>query len=627
MSTTSLTTKYRPQRFGEVAGQEAVKRILSRAAAEDRVAPAYLFSGTRGVGKTTLARVFAKALNCERGPAAEPCNECLQCRQITAGISPDVVEIDAATHGGVDEARRLKEDVGYSPLQSRYKVFIIDEAHMLSKAAFNALLKTLEEPPGRVTFILATTEPHKFPATIVSRCQHYLFKRMTQTELEAHLRGILDREGVMFEPGAVSLIARRGAGSVRDSMSLLGQVLALGGQGLTEADARGVLGLAGQDVFFGLITAMAGQDCAGVLGIVREVLEKGLDIGFFLRELAGSWRTMFLLRQTGAQGAALAEITQEEAGRWLEAAGRFDLAHIHACWQMTLEGQRRVMTSLEPALALELMLLNLTYLPSLVPLDRMGRTSTGLSGSGGGGGAGPSGGRPLPAHAPRGGGAGSSGPRRSGPQEATAQTAPRSSGRFSRDAGDEPRPDTGEQPEPAAPDEPGAAVSAGYADEAGQSSPQAYAAGVGVSDGEEPEPADESYVPEPGPSVAPREPATWEGFLVHYEKARKQGSGIIPGLRQAGGRFDSGLGPAGTLVVACGNEFNREQLKSPDALRKLSRLAAEYFGAGAAVSVVEQNGQVRPGNGELKSYVLDRPEVRRAMAEFGAELIDIKPRG
>ena len=192
MSTTSLTRKYRPQRFAEVAGQDAVKRILSRAAGEDRVAPAYLFSGTRGVGKTTLARIFAKALNCETAPTAEPCNVCAQCRQITSGISPDVIEIDAATHGGVDEARRLKEDVGYAPLQSRYKVFIIDEAHMLSKAAFNALLKTLEEPPGRVTFVLATTEPHKFPATIISRCQHFIFKRMTQAELKAARKRLRD---------------------------------------------------------------------------------------------------------------------------------------------------------------------------------------------------------------------------------------------------------------------------------------------------------------------------------------------------------------------------------------------------------------------------------------------------
>jgi len=646
MSTTSLTTKYRPQRFGEVAGQESVKRILSRAAAEDRVAPAYLFSGTRGVGKTTLARVFAKALNCERGPAAEPCNECLQCRQITAGISPDVVEIDAATHGGVDEARRLKEDVGYSPLQSRYKVFIIDEAHMLSKAAFNALLKTLEEPPGRVTFILATTEPHKFPATIVSRCQHYLFKRMTQAELESHLRGILDREGLAYEASAVSLIARRGAGSVRDSMSLLGQVLALGGEGLTEADARGVLGLAGQDVFFGLVEAMAGTDCAGVLCILREVLGKGLDIGFFLRELAGAWRTMFLLRQTGLSGAPLVEMTEDEAGRWLEAANRFGLTHIHACWQMTLEGQRRVMTSLEPSLALELLLLNLTYLPSLIPLDRIGQAGPGAGpGPGGAGRPGPA---PAPAAGPsRGGVPGGAGPRRYGAESPrapagvparTGAAPPPSAASPSRTA----QPSQPSQPSPPAqsPSGPAEAPAApGVLDP-----PAAFEEGPPPYDDEPPADVRAAY-DEEGPSPmshgaeamdgpgrtagpsGPKGPPTWEGFMGYYDTARKGGLGIIPGLRQARGRFVPDMGPAGTLVVACGNEFNREQLKSPDALRKLARVVGDYFGPGAAVSVEEPGGEARPGNGELKAYVLERPEVRRAMADFGAEVIGVVPRG
>ncbi|QLA11975.1 DNA polymerase III subunit gamma/tau [Desulfolutivibrio sulfodismutans] len=624
MSTTSLTTKYRPQRFGEVAGQEAVKRILSRAAAEDRVAPAYLFSGTRGVGKTTLARVFAKALNCERGPAAEPCNECLQCRQITAGISPDVVEIDAATHGGVDEARRLKEDVGYSPLQSRYKVFIIDEAHMLSKAAFNALLKTLEEPPGRVTFILATTEPHKFPATIVSRCQHYLFKRMTQAELDAHLSGILDREGVAYEASAVALIARRGAGSVRDSMSLLGQVLALGGDGLTEADARGVLGLAGQDVFFGMVEAMAQGDCAGVLGILREVLGKGLDIGFFLRELAGAWRTMFLLRQTGLSGASLVEMAEDEAGRWLEAANRFDLTHIHANWQMTLEGQRRVMTSLEPSLALELLLLNLTCLPSLVALDKIGQARPGATG---GGRPGPA---PTSASGPsRGGGPGGPGPRRYGaeaprgpvgaptrmasPPPPAEASPPRRPEPPSGPPEDLESPPAFEDAPPSFDDEPPADARATY----GEAALPPIRDGAEVMDGRA------------GAAVSsgPKGPPTWEGFLRYYDTARKGGLGMIHGLRQARGRFAPDLGPAGTLVVVGGNEFNREQLKSPDALRKLTQVASDYFGPGTAVSVEEPGGEARPGNGELKAYVLERPEVRRAMADFGAEVIGVVPRG
>ena len=375
MSIANLTAKYRPQRFDEAAGQDAVKRILSRASVEDRIAPAYLFSGTRGVGKTTLARVFAKAINCVTAPTNEPCNECRNCRQITAGIAPDVVEIDAATHGGVDEARRLKEDIGYAPLECRYKVFIIDEAHMLSKAAFNALLKTLEEPPGRVTFIMATTEPHKFPATIISRCQHYIFKRLTQGELEAHLAKVLGCEGLSFDPGAVSILARRGAGSVRDAMSLMGQVLASGADRLGELDTREILGLAGQDVFFSLIGAIHDRDCLGIDAILRQILDKGLDLGFFLRELTGCWRNMFILAQAGDKALPLIDASEEEAGEWLRWSTRFPLAQIHACWQLSLEGQRRVMNSLEPALALELLLLNLAYLPMLVPLERVAGAS------------------------------------------------------------------------------------------------------------------------------------------------------------------------------------------------------------------------------------------------------------
>jgi DNA polymerase-3 subunit gamma/tau len=369
MSTTSLTAKYRPQTFAAVVGQEAVKAVLSRAAAEDKVAPAYLFSGTRGVGKTTVARIFAKALNCERAPTAEPCNECVRCRQATAGVAVDVIEIDAASHGNVEDARSLKEDVGYAPLEGRYKVFIIDEAHMLSRHAFNALLKTLEEPPPRVTFILATTEPHKFPATIVSRCQHYAFKTLPLPQIAAHLEDILGREGVDFEPGAVQVIARRGAGSVRDGMSLLGQALAAGRERLIEEDVRVFLGLAGQEVFFELIGAVHGRDLAGVSRILRGVLDQGLDLGFFLRELAGVFRNLFLLRRLGEAGLPLIEGAAEDAARWLAWSGRLDAAHVHACWQLVVEGQRRVMTSLEPALALELLLLNLACLPELVRLE------------------------------------------------------------------------------------------------------------------------------------------------------------------------------------------------------------------------------------------------------------------
>lgn len=384
MSHAALTAKYRPQTFADVAGQDTLKAILSRASLERRVAPAYLFSGTRGVGKTTVARIFAKALNCRAAPGVEPCNSCDQCRAITAGSAVDVVEIDGASNRGIDDVRRLKEVVGYAPMESAYKIFIIDEAHMLSREAFNALLKTLEEPPPGVTFIMATTEPHKFPATIVSRCQHYVFKRLPETTLVDHLCSVLKKEGVDYEESAVRLIARRGAGSVRDSMSLLGQVLALQDGRLGEESARSVLGLAGQDVFLRMTAAFRDGDSLALSLMLREMLDQGLDMGFFLRELSSLWRNLFILRQSGAAALGVVDLPEDEAKACLAAASGFSLQHIHASWQMTLEGQRRVLTSLEPAMALELLLLNIAMLPRLLPLENASSVA-GHAGQGGSG--------------------------------------------------------------------------------------------------------------------------------------------------------------------------------------------------------------------------------------------------
>lgn len=474
MSAANLTAKYRPKTFAEVAGQDAVKAILSRAAATGRVAPAYLFSGTRGVGKTTIARIFAKALNCETAPTAEPCNQCQHCRQITAGVAPDVIEIDGASNRGIDDARRLKEDIGYAPIECRYKVFIIDEAHMLTREAFNALLKTLEEPPARVTFILATTEAHKFPATILSRCQHYAFKMLPQPAIAAHLEKILGMEAVDFEPGAVQLIARRASGSVRDGMSLLGQALAFGEARLVEADVRGFLGLAGQDVFFALMEVLHSRDLPGVVALLRQVLDQGLDLGFFLRELAGCWRNMFLLRQAGEAALPALEFSAEEARAWMDWAGRFEPAYIHACWQMTLEGQRRVLTSLEPALALELLLLNLASLPDLLDLETLASKP----------------GSPAPNR--------SGGPAPSRPAPAVPRPAPQ-----------------------AAPQGTLAAPQA-----APRSAPRAAPSEDGSESGE-PEPATE---PEPAPS--------WQGFVEFLVAKNGQAEAKIPGLRQIAGTLE-----------------------------------------------------------------------------------------
>ncbi len=371
MSGKNLTSNYRPQAFNQVLGQEAVCTILSRAAAKDRMAPAYMFSGTRGVGKTTVARILAKAVNCRQAPAAEPCNKCSLCRQITQGTSLDVQEIDGASHTGVDHVRRLNEDVGYFPLECRYKIIIIDEAHMLSKSAFNALLKTLEEPPGHALFVLATTEPHKFPATIVSRCQHFSFKLVPAKDLVRHMGSILQQETVRWQEQALELLARKASGSVRDALSMLDQVLALGEKELTSEQVRSILGIAGQSSMQDLFKAFAKQDCLAVSNMVSQLLEQGLDLGFFLQELVASWRNLFILKQAGEKGVEFLGLPQEEIMVWQDLAAVLPLAQIHAAWQMTLEGQRQVVSSADPGLALELLLFNITFLPNLMPLEHI----------------------------------------------------------------------------------------------------------------------------------------------------------------------------------------------------------------------------------------------------------------
>lgn len=368
----SLAAKYRPQKFSEVVGQQMAAAALSRAAREDRVAPAYLLSGTRGVGKTTIARIFAKALNCERAPTGEPCNECSQCAQIAAGIHTDVLEIDGASNTGVDDVRALRENVGYMPMQGRYKVFIMDEAHMLSKSAFNALLKTLEEPPARALFIFATTEARRFPATIVSRCQHFVFQHQPEEVLLNHLLSVLQKEGVERDPAAVRLIAKRAAGSVRDSLSLLDQTLALAGdRKLDSGLVRQSLGLAGLEFFQKLLKAIPARSCSEIIDLCGSLLGSGADIGFFMRELASIWRNLFLYKREGDKILPSLALPPDEAAFIKDAASLFSPAHLHAAWQMTLEHHKSVTQSPEPGPGLELFLLNLALLPQLMPVGAM----------------------------------------------------------------------------------------------------------------------------------------------------------------------------------------------------------------------------------------------------------------
>ncbi len=374
MKNISLAAKYRPQTFESVVGQETIKAILSKAAFEGKVAPAYLLSGTRGVGKTTIARIFAKALNCENAATrtnGEPCNLCSACQRITQNAYVDVMEIDGASNRGIDDAKRIREAVQYAPLEGKYKIIIIDEAHMLTKEAFNALLKTLEEPPSYTSFILATTEAHKFPITIVSRCQHFVFKQVPEKTLQSHLKFVLESENWQYEEEAVQLLVKRAAGSVRDSMSLLGQALALSQNPLTAELTRNILGLAGKEILENLLTAIAENNTLLVAQTVQDMMSQGIDIVYFIRELAQLWRTFFLLKQYQNNALSLLSLTEDEAERYKQFSSKFSPSFIHSAWQMTLDSQRRIATSLEPAVALELFLINLALLPQLLPIREL----------------------------------------------------------------------------------------------------------------------------------------------------------------------------------------------------------------------------------------------------------------
>jgi DNA polymerase III subunit gamma/tau len=286
MSYTALARKYRPKRFSELIGQEHVRRALENALASGRVHHAFLFTGTRGVGKTTIARILAKCLNCERGVSGEPCGECASCREIDAGRFPDLIEVDAASRTKVDDTRELLDNVQYAPARGRYKVYLVDEVHMLSAHSFNALLKTLEEPPPHVKFLLATTDPQKLPVTVLSRCLQFNLKRLPAAEIAAHLRAILTAENVPYEAAALTLIAQAADGSMRDGLSLLDQLIAFGGGRCGEAEARAMLGTIAREHVVQLAELLARGDGAELLKAATALEEFAPDYAQVLDELA-----------------------------------------------------------------------------------------------------------------------------------------------------------------------------------------------------------------------------------------------------------------------------------------------------------------------------------------------------
>ena len=291
-----IARKFRPQVFEDVVGQKPIVQTLQNAIQMDRIGHAYLFSGPRGVGKTTTARIFAKGLNCEKGPTVTPCNVCPSCQEIASGKSIDVFEIDAASNTGVDNIRELRESAKYAAARSRYKIFIIDEVHMLSTSAFNALLKIVEEPPPHVVFIMATTERHKVPATTLSRCQQFVFRTISPAEIQAHLRQIADREGVKIDDRALGYIVKAAEGSMRDAQSLLDQIISFSGQDVIDEDVRDVLGFIPSDILDRSIDSLASRDSKSLLENVAIVIDQGLNLQQYVREFIGRIRDLLVIK-------------------------------------------------------------------------------------------------------------------------------------------------------------------------------------------------------------------------------------------------------------------------------------------------------------------------------------------
>jgi len=359
--------KYRPQTFEEMIGQKPIVRTLQNAIKNNRVAQAYIFSGMRGVGKTTAARILAKALNCQQGPTPTPCNKCEFCKDINEDHSIDVLEIDGASNRGIDEVRSLREGVKYKPIRSRYKVIIIDEVHMLTREAFNALLKTLEEPPPHTVFIFATTEFHKVPATIISRCQHFEFKKISQKEIIKHLIDITQKEKIEVSSYGMNLIAEAADGSLRDAQSLLDKAVAFSGEIIRDEDLKEVLGTISREILFSFSKAVLEEKPEEIFNLVEKVVEYGYDLRFFYKELIQHFRNMLLVKSVKSPQDLL-PLNEEEIDdlrKEAEKASREELLRYLVVLQ---GGEQELKFSSHPRIYLEAFLIKLCHFKKIADM-------------------------------------------------------------------------------------------------------------------------------------------------------------------------------------------------------------------------------------------------------------------
>jgi DNA polymerase III subunit gamma/tau len=640
-----LARKYRPQTFDDLVGQDHVARTLANAIRTGRVAHAILFTGVRGVGKTTSARLLAKCLNCigedgqGKAPTVRPCNRCAPCSEITSGQDLDVQEIDGASYNGVDEVRRLQEGMTFRPARDRFKIYIVDEVHMLSTAAWNAFLKTLEEPPSHVKFIFATTEVNKVPVTILSRCQRYDFKLIATQTIAKRLEQVLAHEQIDAESPAIQLLSREAAGSMRDAMSLVDQVIAFSGPKLGEEDVTRVLGVADRKVLHELSAALIDGDAAACLGVVERLAQQGFDLVHVTRDMLRQLRNLVVAKLCDpAAFAEMLDLADEEVRDVAALASRADTDDLSRCFQGFSNAFDDIVRSSQPRMALEMALVRLARRPPLLPLDelltRVGDLERRLGGA------------PPPGPVPRGGGGGERGGGGRGagsqaagppPQPMTSASAPRTRGALAlADSPPTPQPASarpdgqvpaGQLPAPLAPDEnPNGTLSVPL-DRAVDRSQREGARNL-------------TLVPISSlPTEATRTPpaAGMEAWRAILERVRTVRPPVASALEHAlpleiaAARIVVGFAPNAGFVAA--------RASMPEALDVLTREARAYFAAPTQVTIdasarAPANGlrTVASVDAERRSAELARaraavqhhPLVEEAVRIFGAKLQDVK---
>jgi DNA polymerase-3 subunit gamma/tau len=603
-----IARKYRPQTFAEIVGQEHVTRTLANAIQSNRVAHAYIFSGVRGVGKTTTARILAKALNCVNGPTATPDNTCDACREIAAGTSLDVLEIDAASNRGIDQIRELREMVRYAPAASRYKVVILDEAHQLTDEASNALLKTLEEPPERVVFILATTQSEDLVDTIKSRAQLFQFRALSFQEISEELDRVAKAEKLTIEPSAVAVLARAAEGSLRDGLSLLEQAIAYGGESISDAHVRELLGVVAESVLDELMEAIAAQSAERALGLVHRLLGEGQNLQHFCREAIRHMRNLLVVRVCGADSKLVAA-GDDERPRLGQQSGQFSEEDLTRFFQILLATEDDVRRKPDPRLHLELGLLRLINALRLAPLEEV---LAELRGEGGG-------------------------PHRTEPPArktaASASTSPFSSPKSAAPAvvTAVPTPSAHSFPGPATGTGGGTAVKMAPVAAAAEETPS-RSAFFAVPPAAQPIPtASQTPVPAAIPSTVARAADNSTDGLgaaqIDAIKAALQGQKFLWSLVEQATRWELDGGEL-RLIYPAENRALADMLQARDPMERLRTVLNQVVGQPLRVCVKLESGSAAVGrSAELRARFEQDPIVRAMLERFGGQISNFKRPG